>query len=119
MARARTDACATSPAWCRLLGMRSVAIRAVASVVAGVACSAAVRSPAAAADVVALLARVGEQAEQYSARAQSIVCEETVRLQSLGADLMTDGSHALQLVYQLRMAWEPPSTGDGPPDIHV
>jgi hypothetical protein len=99
--------------------MRSVAIRAVASVVAGVACSAAVRSPAAAADVVALLARVGEQAEQYFARAQSMVCEETVRLQSLGADLMTDGSHARQLVYQLRTAWEPPSNGDGPPDIHV
>jgi hypothetical protein len=98
--------------------MRSVAIRAVASVVAGVACSAAARSPDAV-DVVALLARVGEQVEQYFARAQSIVCEETVRLQSLGADLMTDGSHARQLVYQLRMAWEPPSTGDGPPDIHV
>jgi hypothetical protein len=107
------------PPGCRLLCVRAVAVRAVATVVASVACSAAARPPGRVEDVVALLARVGEQVERYFARAQSIVCQETVRLQSLGADLMTDGSHVRQLVYELRMAWDPPSNGDGPPDANV
>jgi hypothetical protein len=101
------------------LCVRAGVVRAAASVVAGVAFSAAARPPGGAADVVALLARVGEQVEQYFARAQSIVCQETVRLQSLSADLMTDGSHQRQLVYELRMAWDPPSNGDAPPEANV
>jgi hypothetical protein len=86
---------------------------------AGVAFSAAARLPGRAEDMVALLARVGEQVERYFARAQSIVCQETVRLQSLRDDLMADGSHARQLVNDLRVAWDPPSNGDGPPDVNV
>src|ERR1700687_1473167 len=103
----------------RVLCVRAVAVRAVATVAASVAFSAAARPPGRVEDVGALLARVGEQVERYFARAQSIVCRETVRLQSLGADLMTDGSHVRQLVYELRMAWDPPSNGDGPPDANV
>ena len=99
--------------------VRAVAVRAMVTMVAGVALSAAARPPRRVEDVVVLLARVGEQVERYFARAQSIVCQETVRLQSLGADLMTDGSHMRQLMYELRMAWEPPSNGDGPPDVSV
>jgi len=101
------------------LSVRALAVRGVATVVAGVALSAAARPPERAEDVVALLARIGAQVERYFARAQSILCQETVRLQSLGADLMADGSHARQLVYELRMAWDSPSNGDGPPDANV
>src|SRR5580704_14040884 len=100
--------------------MRAALVRALTTVVvAGGAISAATRPTASAENVVALLARVGEQVERYFARAQSVVCQETVRLQSLGADLMTDGSHVRQLVYELRMTWDPPSNGDGPPDASV
>jgi hypothetical protein len=88
-------------------------------VLTGVALSAAARPAGGAVDVVALLARVGEQVEQYFARAQSIVCQETVRLQSLSADLMSNGSHARHLVYELRMTWDPPSNGDVPPEANV
>jgi hypothetical protein len=102
------------------LCVRTAAVRAVATlVVAGVAFSAAARPPGNAGNAIALLARVGEQVERYFARAQSIICRETVRLQSLGADLMTDGSHMRQLIYELRMAWDPPPHGGGPPDATV
>lgn len=99
--------------------MSAVAVRAVVVVLAGVAMSAAAQPRASAVDMAALLARVGEQVEQYFARAQSVVCLETVRLQSLNADLLTDGTHVRQLVYELRMAWEPPKSGDGPPEANV
>jgi hypothetical protein len=102
------------------LCVRTGAVWAVATLaVAGVAFSAEARPPGNAGSVIALLARVGEQVERYFARAQSIICRETVRLQSLGADLMTDGSHMRQLVYELRMAWDPPPDGGGPPDATV
>jgi hypothetical protein len=101
------------------LCVQAVAVRAVASVLTGVALSAAARPAGGAVDVVALLARVGEQVEQYFARAQRIVCQESVRLQSLSADLMTDGSQARQLVYELRMVWDPPSSGQGLPEATV
>ena len=52
--------------------VRTVAIRGVATVVAGVALSAAARPPDRAEVVVALLARIGAQVERYFARAQSI-----------------------------------------------
>ncbi len=42
--------------------------------------TAAVQSPAASRDVGGWMTRVGERIEQYYARAHSIMCEETVRL---------------------------------------
>ena len=57
-------------------------------------------------DIVALLARVGDRVEAYFTRAQSLVCRESVRLQSLSPDLLTDGSRSRQLVYDLRVAWQ-------------
>ena len=57
-------------------------------------------------DVVQLLARIGARVEQYFARAQSIICRETVHLQPLSSDLTFDGSHVRKLVYELRVAWE-------------
>src|SRR5262245_40036783 len=70
-------------------------------------------------DVPGILARVGEQVEQYFARAQSVICQETVRLIPLGLDMLFDGSHARQRVYELRSAWQAPPGSDEPPDIKV
>jgi len=64
-------------------------------------------------DLLALMARLGASVERYFHRAQSIICLETVRLQSLGFDLATDGSSPRQLAYELRVAWEP-RPGDQP-----
>lgn len=61
-----------------------------------------------------LLARVGESVMRYYARAQSIMCIETVRLQSLGHDLLTDASPARRLDYELRMAWDSAADGETP-----
>ena len=47
-----------------------------------------------------------QRVEQYYARARSIVCEEVVRLEPLGSDLLSDGSHVRRLVYELRVAWD-------------
>jgi hypothetical protein len=69
-------------------------------------------------DLSALLWRVGDQVERFYQRAQSVVCRETVRLQTLGADLLSDGSHVRQLVYELRVGWEPPA-GGGVPEASV
>jgi hypothetical protein len=81
-----------------------------------IAISAAAGSAAAAADardVTAWMTRVGERVQQYYARAQSIICEETVRLQPLGADLLPNGDHVRELVYELRVAWDAAQASQG------
>jgi hypothetical protein len=70
-------------------------------------------------DVSTLLARVGQRVEQYYGRAQSIMCEETVRLEQLGYDLLWDGSHVRRLVYELRVAWSGAPTDGKTPDATV
>jgi hypothetical protein len=70
------------------------------------------------ADLGATLDRIGAHLEQYYARARSVVCLETVHLQPLGPDLMPEG-HTRQLVYELRVAWEPTFDGDAPRDPSV
>jgi hypothetical protein len=61
-----------------------------------------------------VLARVAEAVERYYARAQSVICRESVRLQSLGADLLSDSSPSRQLDYDLRIEWDPAIDGDTP-----
>jgi len=61
-----------------------------------------------------LLAHVAEAVERYYARAQSLICRESVRLQSLGADLLSDASPSRQLDYDLRVEWDPATDGDVP-----
>ena len=56
--------------------------------------------------------RVATRVEQYYARAQSIICEETVRLEPLGSDLLPNGEHIRELVYELRVAWDGASDED-------
>jgi len=63
------------------------------------------------ADLPGTLARVAEYVSSYFARAQSIICDETVRLQSLGFDLLSDGSPARVVRSELRVSWEPAEGG--------
>ncbi len=60
------------------------------------------------------LARVGAAVERYYARAQSVICTETVTLQTLNYDLMTDATSPRRLVYELRVAWSPAGAGAVP-----
>ena len=100
-----------------LTTMRRV-IACVALLVAAVTATQAAR-PVDSAGAARLLARVSQRVEEYFARAQSIVCRETVRLQPLGMDLSGDGSHVRQLVYELRVAWDASTTGDKAPEATV
>ena len=61
-----------------------------------------------------ILARVGASVERYYARAQSVMCTETVSLQTLGYDLTADMSMQRRLVYELRVAWDPRDDGGVP-----
>ena len=70
-------------------------------------------------DLLPFLARVGQRVEQYYGRAQSIMCEETVRLEQLGHDLTWDGSHVRRLVYELRVAWNASSADGKTPEATV
>jgi hypothetical protein len=65
-------------------------------------------------DLGDMLARVGAAVERYYARAQSIICVETVRIQSLGYDLVPDTSMGRQLTYELRVAWGESENGQTP-----
>lgn len=60
------------------------------------------------------LARVGAAVERYYSLAQSVICTETVTLQTLGYDLISDSTLARQLVYELRVAWSPAEAGAVP-----
>jgi hypothetical protein len=62
----------------------------------------------------ALLARLADTVTTYYSRAQSIICDENVRLQSLGFDLMSDQMPARRLLFELRVSWDPPEDGDAP-----
>jgi hypothetical protein len=67
------------------------------------------------------MARVGERVQTYYTRAQSIICQETVRLEPLGFDLLPNGDHVRELVYELRVAWDgaAPDTGGKLPEATV
>jgi hypothetical protein len=64
-------------------------------------------------DLSSRLAQIGERVREYYSRAQSIICLETVHLQSLGADMAPD-SPPRRLVYELRISWEPAADGGMP-----
>ena len=57
-------------------------------------------------DLAATLQRAGERVEYYFARAQSIVCFETVSLQPLSTGLTGDG-RARTVQSELRLSWDP------------
>jgi hypothetical protein len=62
--------------------------------------------PAAAARLAELLDRATERVQQYFARAQSLVCLETVYLQPLGPSLSPDG-RSRSVESELRLSWQP------------
>ena len=66
-------------------------------------------------EVAALLARVGDRVERYYSRAQSVMCQETVRLQPMASDFAPAG-RARELVYELRVAWDPAPSADVTPE---
>ena len=70
------------------------------------------------ADVMTMLARIGERVEQYYKRAQSLVCIETVVIQSLGASFGPDDL-ARVLEYELRVDWQAPTDGAIAPEANV
>jgi hypothetical protein len=57
---------------------------------------------------------VGDYVERYYSRAQSIVVDENVIIQSLGPDLRTEG-FARRLTYELRVEWNPDVDEDDVP----
>ena len=69
-------------------------------------------------EVAALLTRIGDRVERYYARAQSIMCLEAVRLQPMASDFRPEG-RAREIVYDLRVAWDPAPSADAPPDANV
>jgi hypothetical protein len=95
--------------------MRRALLALVLSPIAVLGAAAAERAPV---DVPAMLTRLGELVSAYYGRAQSIICDETVRLQSLSHDLMSDASPARRLLFELRVAWEPADDG-GVPEAQV
>ncbi|MBS1816347.1 MAG: hypothetical protein JSU08_00300 [Acidobacteria bacterium] len=61
--------------------------------------------------------RIGEYVQAYFARAQSIICDEIVRVQELGPDLLSATSPARVVVNELRVSWEPLSDGRMNPPV--
>jgi hypothetical protein len=69
-------------------------------------------------DLAGILARVGERVEAYYQRAQSIVCVETVQLQTMDSNLTPD-PHMRRLVYELRVSWDKTADGEQPAEANV
>jgi hypothetical protein len=99
-------------------GTLSVLILASVAALSAVALPSSARSGAPE-ELAGLMSRIGERIEQYYARAQSIISEETVRLEPLGIDLLPDGSHVRKLVFELRVAWEAATDGTRAPEATV
>jgi hypothetical protein len=84
-----------------------------AMLVAAAAVPLPAQSPSRPAEAVGLVERVSRYVEQYYARAQSLMVEETVVVQPVRADLAPDG-FARSLVYDLRFEWTPGERDEKP-----
>ena len=69
-------------------------------------------------DLATVLQRAGDKVEEYFARAQSLVCLETVRLQPLSSGLSPAG-FARTVQSELRLSWDPFATTDAPPEART
>ncbi len=69
-------------------------------------------------DLAGILSLVGERVEAYYHRAQSIVCIEVVRLQTMDNSLTPD-PHVRRLEYELRVAWDKAVEGAQLPEVNV
>ena len=91
--------------------------RAIALVVAATATMTARQGGGREAEVAALLVRVGDSVARYFARAQSIVCLESVTLTPLGTGLGLDGlSRAVES--ELALAWDA-ADGEAATDVKM
>jgi hypothetical protein len=95
-----------------------VLIMSVALTAAAIAVVSAAGQSNAPVDLPGLLARIGERVEAYYARAQSIICTETVRLQTLDRNLTPD-PFARVLVYELRVARYASADGESTPEPSI
>jgi hypothetical protein len=64
--------------------------------------------------VDALLARVEQRVLEYFARARSIVCEETTRIEQLDVNFASGFGLNRRVVAELRVAWDAAVDGDAP-----
>jgi hypothetical protein len=64
-------------------------------------------------DLPSVLHRAGERVERFFARAQSIMCTEVVRLQSLTSSWATEGL-GRTVESELRLSWEAPTEDETP-----
>lgn len=62
-------------------------------------------------DVSETVAKIGDYVQQYFSRAQSIIYDETVRVQYLGYDLMSLPEPPRTLVNELRVSWDAATNG--------
>jgi hypothetical protein len=76
------------------------------------------RLVSAAADMTALLARVGERVEQYYDRVTSVVCIETVSQQELRFNLKPQGKPR-ETVYELMVVRQPPANGEAESHVQI
>jgi len=86
-----------------------------AAALAGVAAAGEQNAPV---DLAGLLARIGDRVEAYYARAQSIICLETVHLQPMDFNFASS-PHTRRLVYELRVSWERATGTDAMPEANV
>jgi hypothetical protein len=95
----------------------AVVVPALAACLAGVI-RAEPQPPAAGVELAGILERVGRRVEEYFARAATVVATETVSVQPVGRDLMSEG-FARRLIYELRVSWEPPEPPATMPKVTV
>jgi hypothetical protein len=74
--------------------------------------------PPARLDLNSLLQSAGEKVEEYFARAQSLVCLETVRLQPLSSGLTADG-FPRTVESELRLSWDPFNHSEEAPEART
>jgi hypothetical protein len=101
--------------WFKVCPMRRFLLCACA---ASLTASASAQQTDTAADLAARMVRIGERVEQFYARARTVTSKETVRLQPLETDFRST-TPARLLVYELRVAWDPPADGALPADASV
>src|SRR5918993_3102272 len=98
--------------------MRRPVLRAALAIAAGWTAAVAAQPRDTSTDLASVLHRAGQKVEEFFARAQSLVCVETVRLQPLGSGLTPDG-FGRTVESELRLSWDPFAASDDPPEART
>lgn len=102
----------------RLLAGRRSWLVCAGVVLAGVTARSAPEARRAADDLTTTLERAGTQVEAFFARAQSLVCTETVTIQPLNSFMASEG-FGRTVESELRLSWEPNGTSEGLIEAHA